>query len=464
VHNRAKTGEVNLEHVRDNRFETKLDAELAVLWDRGELVRLHDPDGKLSDRQRSVLERPYENLPMASKVQAEFREPYVKAFVDRKLRFRSARVLEPLIVEVAAANGHAKAPSARQLSRWLKSWNEIGSPDLRDIRCIAPRFHLRGNRSDHFAPAVNEITWDLIDKMALKPERESASDIVGELSRLVDNINTTGIDARYFEMDGQGNRGPLKRPSLRTIYRMLDSIPTDVLVRSYRGAVEAERTCEPVVAGPRPTRPLEQAEIDSTVLDVNVIDSERNMVLGRPWLTVVLDRCTRAVLGVLITFHPPSAHTLMRALRNAIRPKDDLLASYPNIRGRWPCYGKPKAIVVDNGMEYHSRSLTEACKQLQIDIIYCPVRKPRYKGRVERWFGRLSTQHLHKIPGTTFSNSKERGDYEAEKKAVMTLADLRASILKWIVDDYMPSIHRTLNEAPLIKWEKEANVGLPRAP
>jgi putative transposase len=460
VESRATTGELNLLHIKDNRFVVKSETELATLWDRGELRRLHDPDGKLTDRQRSILEQPFEKLPEVSQLEAKFREPYIRAFIERRLRFRSPRILEPLIAEVAAANGHDKRPSARQVARWLKSWNEIGSPDLRDIRCIAPRYHLRGNSSERFAPEVEDITWDLIDEMALKPERESAADIVGEIERLIDNIDLAGIPERFIEQEGP-RRGKLKRPSARTVHRMLNSIPTDIVVRSERGAVEAERTCEPVVGGPQPVRPLQQVEIDSTKLDVQVLDSERNMVLGRPWLTVVLDRRTRAVLGVLITFHPPSAHTLMRALRNAIKPKDELLARYPNIRGRWPCLGKPKAIVVDNAMEYHSRSLTAACLQLGIDIIYCPVRKPRYKGRVERWFGRLAKQLLHKIPGTTFSHSKQRGDYESEKKAIMTLADLRACILKWIVDDYMPSIHRGLKDAPLRKWEKEAHVALP---
>src|SRR5690606_25676795 len=123
--------------------------------------------------------------------------------------------------------------------------------------------------------------------------------------------------------------------------------------------------------------------------DVIVLDAERNVALGRPWITVALDRFTRMIVGVHIGFLPPGAHTVMLCLRNAIRPKEELLRRYPSIRGDWPCFGKPKAIVVDNGPEFHSRSFKESCLALNIDVIYCPVRKPRYKGKVERWFGRL---------------------------------------------------------------------------
>src|SRR5690606_13618151 len=109
----------------------------------------------------------------------------------------------------------------------------------------------------------------------------------------------------------------------------------------------------------------------------------------------------------------------------------------------WPCFGLPKTIVVDSGPEFHGRTFKEACLALGIDIVYCPVKKPRYKGKVERFFGTLARQHLHRIPGTTFSNIRQRGNYKSESEAVMTLADLKASIIKWIVDFYSQSVHRS---------------------
>lgn len=447
IHSRSKTGDVNLEHIRDGRFETRLDDELAVLWRHGELARLHDHDGQFKDEHREMLERPYASLPESVKEQAERRMLYMQAYVDSRKRKRSKRVLDPIIARVAAANGDLNPPSARQLSRWLSDWFKIGSPDLRDIRCIAPRFHLRGNRKDRFDPDVEDIVWETIDKFALKPERDSAQDILNEANSCIDSLDLEGRDKRFLDKEGK-----LRRPSLRTIYRLLNTIDADVLVRTQRGAVEADRTCEPVVRGPQATKPLEEVEMDHTLLDIIVLDADRNVVLGRPWLTVALDRFTRMVVGAHIGFHPPGAHTTMLCLRHAIQPKDELRVDYPNIRNEWPCYGRPKAIVVDNGPEFHSRSLKEACLGLGIDIIYCPVRKPRYKGKVERWFGRLSRQHLHKIPGTTFSNTKQRGDYQSEKQAVMTLTDLRTSIMKWIVDDYSVSVHRGIKDAPVNKW------------
>ena len=452
IHSRAKSGALNLEHIRDGRFETRPDSELATLWGDGELVRLHDTSGALSERRRNMLERPYSDLPPKVKVHAERRLPYMKAFVERKLRTRSRKRLDPLIAEVAVAVGDLTPPSARQLSRWLAKWFAIGSPDLRDIRCIAPCFHLRGNSKNRFDPEVDEIVWDTIEDMWLKPNRESAESILEVANAHIDNLSLEGREKQYLDADGR-----LRRPSLRTIYRLLQEIPKDVVVRGQRGKLEAERTCDPVVGGPQGSKPLEEVEIDHTLLDVIVVDTDRNIPLGRPWLTVALDRHTRMILGAYTGFHPPGAYTVMMCLRNAIKPKKDLLDRYSNIRNDWPCFGKPQTIIVDNGPEFHSRSFTEACLSLNIDIVYCPARKPRYKGKVERWFGRLAKQVIHKIPGTTFSNTKQRGDYQAEKMAVMTLDDVRGAVLKWIVDDYSRSLHRGINDIPIRRWEEGVN-------
>ncbi|MEO3432312.1 DDE-type integrase/transposase/recombinase [Inquilinus sp. CAU 1745] len=449
IESRAASGELNLRHIRDNRFVSFTDAELATLWSANELIRVIDPNGELNDRHRNMLERPYTQLPEAIKKAAEWRLPYMQAYVNQRLRKRSKKALARLIAEVAAAENHAERPSVRQLSRWLDSWFQIGSPDLRDIRCIAPRFHLRGNGKDRFDPDVEDIVLETIEEMWLKPNKDSGAEILAVANKRIDYLDPEGREARFLDRDGK-----LRRPSLRTLYRLLNSIDTDVVVKGQRGAIEADRTCEPVVRGPQASRPLEQVEMDHTLLDVIVLDAERNVPLGRPWITVALDRYTRMIIGVYIGFMPPGAHTVMLCLRNAIRPKEEFLERYPSIRNNWPCFGKPKAIVVDNGPEFHSRSFKEACLALNIDIIYCPVRKPRYKGKIERWFGRLTRQHLHKIPGTTFSNTKQRGDYKSEKEAVMTLADLKCSILKWIVDDYSVSIHRGIDCAPVVKWEE----------
>ncbi len=62
-------------------------------------------------------------------------------------------------------------------------------------------------------------------------------------------------------------------------------------------------------------------------------------------------------------------------------------------------------------------------------------------------------QRVHELPGTTFSNPGQRGDYDAEKMSALTLAELE----RWLtiaVAGYHGSIHGTLKQTPAGRWEQ----------
>lgn len=62
----------------------------------------------------------------------------------------------------------------------------------------------------------------------------------------------------------------------------------------------------------------------------------------------------------------------------------------------------------------------------------------------------------HELPGTTFSNVQERGTYNSEAKAVLTLRELE----KWLVlavASYHKSNHAGLQMPPASSWAKHAN-------
>ncbi len=458
--NRTKTGEINLQHVNDNRFVTMNEDELIAKWASGDLVRVVDPDRKLKKEHRDILEQPFVTLSEPVRDEATKRFTYLKAYVDRNLNRQSSKVLQPLIDSVANQNDDQDPPSPRKMRRWLKAWFDIGSPDLRDVRCLAPRYHLRGNRWGRFDPEVVDILLETIDEHWLIPTRVTAPALHRLALARMNRLDTEGREKRFLEPSGQ-----LKKPSLRTVYRFLESLDEDLVVKEQQGYLEFDRQCRPVSRGPEASRPLQEVEIDHTQLDVFVLDTERKVPLGRPWITAAIDRFTRMIVGVHIGFESPSAHSVMLCLRNAIRPKTWLRNVYPEIENDWPCFGIPKCIIVDNGPEFHGRSFKEACLALGMDIVYSPARKPRYKGKIERFFLTLARQHLHFIPGTTFSNTKQRGHYNPEKEAIMTLGDLKGSVLKWVVDFYSQSLHEGIETLPIRKWEasiKQYPVSLPQ--
>ena len=225
----------------------------------------------------------------------------------------------------------------------------------------------------------------------------------------------------------------------------------EILV-AREGKVEADRLMEAVGEGPQGTYPLEAVEIDHTPLDVFVLDEKRQVILDRPWLTAIIDRYTRCIIGFCISFHPPSWTSVMEALRHAVGDKQAFLDQLGGINSTWPCRGTPDLLVCDNGRDFHSTSMEETEAALNMRIVYLPRKKGQLKGKIERWFRTLQEKIVHRIPGTTFSNIVARGDYNSEDNAVMTLSQLRWIVTKWIVDIYHTDQHSKTGEAPFDRW------------
>lgn len=83
--------------------------------------------------------------------------------------------------------------------------------------------------------------------------------------------------------------------------------------------------------------------------------------------------------------------------------------------------GKPRLLYLDNATEFKSEALYRGCKQHGLRLDYRPPGQPHYGGLVERITG-TAMQMIHDdLPGMTFSNTGQRGDYNSEKMAVLTV-------------------------------------------
>jgi putative transposase len=92
------------------------------------------------------------------------------------------------------------------------------------------------------------------------------------------------------------------------------------------------------------------------------------------------------------------------------------------------------------------------CLSLNINWIAAPRRTPWFKGKIERFLGTMNRSVAHGVPGTTFSNIFEKGDYNPAKHAVITLSTLRKVVRMWIADVYHQQVHRSLQTTPAKMW------------
>jgi putative transposase len=108
---------------------------------------------------------------------------------------------------------------------------------------------------------------------------------------------------------------------------------------------------------------------------------------------------------------------------------------------------------VDNGKDFRSMALQRGCEEHGINLSWRPVRTPHYGAHIERLIGTLM-KIAHLLPGTTFSNIRERGDYDSAGKARLTLAEFRQWMTQKVCRFYHVRRHRSLGLAPLVAWER----------
>lgn len=208
------------------------------------------------------------------------------------------------------------------------------------------------------------------------------------------------------------------------------------------------------------TAPLEQVQIDHTVIDLIVVDDRDRQPIGRPYLTLAIDVFTRCVLGMVVTLEAPSAVSVGLCLVHVACDKRPWLEGL-NVEMDWQMSGKPLLLYLDNAAEFKSEALRRGCEQHGIRLDYRPLGQPHYGGIVERIIG-TAMQMIHdELPGTTFSNPDQRGDYDSENKGRPDAA--RARALAHIGGRHLPRFGaQRPAQPPAARWaEAVARVGVP---
>jgi putative transposase len=111
-----------------------------------------------------------------------------------------------------------------------------------------------------------------------------------------------------------------------------------------------------------------------------------------------------------------------------------------------------RELVVDNGVEFHSLSLENACYSLGIELHYAARKTPWFKGKIERFLGTLNRAVSVGTPGTTFADIFEKGDYDPSKHAVVRHSVFTEIANTWIADVYHQQVHRALDVPPAVMW------------
>ncbi|MGW4067883.1 Mu transposase C-terminal domain-containing protein [Nocardia grenadensis] len=188
-------------------------------------------------------------------------------------------------------------------------------------------------------------------------------------------------------------------------------------------------------------------QADHTQLDILVLDAGKPR---RPWLTVILDDCSRAVAGYTVTLGAPSALNTSLALRQAIWTKPE-----PG----WPMCGIPDILYVDHGSDFTSNHLTQVAADLKFQIVHSTVARPQGRGKIERFFGTINTELLTELL-TELPGHLAVGRPVTEP--VLSLRQLDDALAGFITTTYHQRIHSEIGAPPQTAWI--ADGWLPRMP
>lgn len=415
---------------------------------------------QLRDRNGDVfIAPPHELLPLSEEKAAQKVRPVDSVAGERAVKqaeFRLAAI-GPLLhlgpnrtrADVERRAAEVKAGSAT-LYRWIKQYEQDGLPSL-----------VHQVRSDsgvtRVQPEVESLMQRWIDTRYMTAQRPSITSVYRSLSLEIDRVNKSRPEGEQL----------LSLPTFETFRRRISGVLTRRRLSRRHGEGVARRL-DPITSHyPGADFPLAVVQADHTTLDVILVDSVfRRPLKNRPYITIVMDVFSRVVLGFHVSLDAPSAFSVGQALTNAILPKEVWLARFKTSLHQfsaeialdtpefdWPCWGKPVKFKVDNGREFWGKMLERACAQYAIDQEFRPVLKPEYGSHIERIMGNVA-QELKSVPGATFSNVQERGDYDSEGMAVMTIDALKIWMTAYLVGVYNTRVHSELGMTPLEMWEK----------
>ncbi len=432
-------GQILLQCMDNGQFSIATKDELLTEYRHGNVAATTICDASLG-MSIPAYSRPFKELPDAVQRQVKRRQYYIQFILSHGKPVFTPRYLKPLIKEAAKAIEDATPPSATSFYRWYRRYHVSG-----DHRALIPRTDRRGSSLVRQADRILQLVIEAMEEAYRASPLATGLTIYTRLLAKIEAENRKILCGDH-----------LKPPSLRTLYRLIARSEAYEIVRLREGKAAADMRHRGVIKGVCTQHILERAEIDHTPLDLFLIDEKTWLPLGRPTLTVVIDHFSRMLLGYYLSFGDPSSAAVMGALRHAILPKETSHGSFPDLKieNTWPCYGRPDVLVVDNGLEFHGADLETVAFDLAMRIQYCPKHRPQFKGAVERYLKTINYYFGHQLPGTSFARLHERGDYDSQKHALLTLAEFKHLFEKWVVDVYAQTLHRGIGTTPWAKWRE----------
>lgn len=160
--------------------------------------------------------------------------------------------------------------------------------------------------------------------------------------------------------------------------------------------------------------PASRYQIDATVADVYLVSQyNRNWIIGRPVVYVIIDVFSRMITGIYVGLEGPSWIGAMMALANAATDKVQFCREYglEINEDQWFCHNMPYSILGDRG-ELKGMNVETLIPNLNVRIENAAPYRADWKGLVERHFRTIHEYVKPFVPGYIDVDFRQRGGHD----------------------------------------------------
>ncbi|MBB4825596.1 hypothetical protein HNO89_002832 [Sporosarcina luteola] len=181
--------------------------------------------------------------------------------------------------------------------------------------------------------------------------------------------------------------------------------------------------------------PGSRYQIDATVADVYLVSEvNRNWIIGRPVIYIIMDVFSRMVVGMYVGLEGPSWAGAMMAITNVVADKKKYCAHYDiEINEEdWPTSHLPEILLADKG-EFEGYNVERLVKAFNLHVENAASYRADWKGIVEKQFDLIQKKVKPLLPGYIDVDFQERGAKDYRLDAKLTLKEFTQILIKQVL-------------------------------
>ena len=347
-----------------------------------------------------------------------------------------------------------EAPCPRTLRSWIQIYEKGGCCS----HALRERYRKCGNR----APRLCGEVYEIIKQAAKTYSTEKRPTIVKICKDVAADIEAANILRENAELP------LLAMPSKKVVRKAVKALPVFGVYAGRHGVEAARKRFQIVKDCVDVTRPGERLEMDEWTAHLHKIleeaniwaqlpQAERRQKSTRLLANIILDCASRCVVGLAIG--PTATGELAKAAMRMVVIDKNAIAASAGCTTPWDMALNPELVVTDGGSGLVSEESTNAIRDLGARHDVPPGGMPQRRPFIERFNRTIDLSLLPHFTGRSFTNVEDRGDYDAQLRASLTVETFTLAFIRWIVDVYHNTPHEGLGgETPREAWLRLSNL------